>query len=62
MANDILNIISFLFIFNSEKRRPFLDLLLEGSANGTALSKKDLSDEVNTFMFEVRLMSNKSLW
>nr|QST15016.1 CYP4AP3 protein [Diaphanosoma celebensis] len=36
----------------TRKRRPFLDLLLEASAKGTVLSRKDLSDEVNTFMFE----------
>jgi hypothetical protein len=40
MANNILSVPSFISIFYSEKRRPFLDLLLEGSANGTALSKK----------------------
>ena len=58
MNNNILSVPSFVSIFHSEKRRPFLDLLLEGSANGTALSKKDLSDEVNTFMFEVRPTGN----
>ena len=42
-----------LFVECKDKRRPFLDLLLEASANGTVLSRKDLSDEVNTFMFEV---------
>ena len=62
ITNNILSVPSFVSIFYSEKRRPFLDLLLEGSANGTALSKKDLSDEVNTFMFEVRPTSNKFLW
>ena len=37
------------------KRRPFLELLLEAStsAKGTVLTRQDISDEVNTFMFEV---------
>jgi hypothetical protein len=30
-----------------------LDLLLEAANNGTDLSDEDISDEVNTFMFEV---------
>nr|QST15014.1 CYP4AP1 protein [Diaphanosoma celebensis] len=35
-----------------KRRKPFLDLLLETSQDGIELNDKDISDEVNTFMFE----------
>ena len=36
-----------------KKRKTFLDMLLECQINGKPLSKTELRDEVNTFMFEV---------
>ena len=37
-----------------EKRRPFLNLLIEAAGNGTLLGDDDISDEVNTFLFAVK--------
>lgn len=36
----------------------FLDILIDASKNGTILSDKDMQEEVDTFMFEVKLYSN----
>ncbi|CAG9771771.1 unnamed protein product [Ceutorhynchus assimilis] len=38
--------------FGLKRRLAFLDLLLETTIDGQLLSKRDLRDEVNTFMFE----------
>ena len=38
-----------------EKRRAFLDLLLEAARQGADLSETDIISQVDTFMFEVRL-------
>jgi hypothetical protein len=41
------------FHFAIEKRRAFLDLLLEAARNGADISETDIISQVDTFMFEV---------
>lgn len=37
-----------------EKRKPFLELLLESARQGVNLTDEDILSQVDTFMFEVR--------
>lgn len=43
------------FVSGEKKRQAFLDLLIESAENGVVLSDKEVREQVDTIMFEVRL-------
>lgn len=48
--------------YGIKKRLAFLDMLLDARIDGRQLSRVDLRDEVNTFMFEVNMKYLKCFW
>ena len=45
----------FLCFLGEKKRQAFLDLLIESAENGVVLSDKEVREQVDTIMFEVRI-------
>jgi len=43
-------------LYSIEKRKPFLQLLLEATKQGIHMSDEEILSQVDTFMFEVTLI------